>query len=167
MTKEEKAERDRAYYEANKEKIKLRSKEYRRNNKEKRALQDKIYRDNNKEKVASHKKEWALENKEKRKISVKKWALKNKDKVMQIQKRYYENLELKNSDISKRALKAWSFQIKKRDNYTCQMCCSTKKLHAHHILSKSKHPTLALILNNGITLCEACHIEEHALNGDI
>jgi hypothetical protein len=76
-------------------------------------------------------------------------------------------LNLANSDISQRTLKAWSIQIKKRDQYSCRYCGSSDKLHAHHILSKIKHPELALNLDNGLTLCSACHIEEHRINGEI
>jgi len=59
----------------------------------------------------------------------------------------------------------WAKRVKERDNRRCVYCGSNKKLHAHHILAKSKHPEWALFVNNGITLCNKCHIEEHKLNG--
>jgi len=62
-------------------------------------------------------------------------------------------------------LRNWSKQVRKKDNKRCVYCGSTKKLHSHHILSKAKHPEWALFIDNGITLCEPCHIEEHKLNG--
>lgn len=91
---------------------------------------------------------------------------KNKDKFQVNQERYLLKLSLVNKDISKRHLKSWALKIKRRDTI-CLYCGSTDKLHAHHILSKGKHPEFALFINNGITLCETCHIQEHYLNGDI
>lgn len=75
-----------------------------------------------------------------------------------------------NPFFTDRDVDMWAIEIKKRDNYTCQYCfCKggKTKYHAHHILSKSKHPELALILNNGITLCNPCHKQEHKTNGII
>jgi len=46
--------------------------------------------------------------------------------------------------------------IKKRDNYTCQLCGKNgkcKTLHAHHIDFNNKNHNLL----NGITLCCPCH----------
>lgn len=63
------------------------------------------------------------------------------------------------------AHRLWVIAVKKRDNYSCVYCGSTQKLHAHHILTKHKHPELSLIVNNGITLCHDCHWAEHRLNG--
>ena len=62
----------------------------------------------------------------------------------------------------------WGKEVKKRDNHTCVYChISGVKMNAHHILSCAKHPELASLLNNGITLCVPCHKEEHRLNGII
>ena len=62
-------------------------------------------------------------------------------------------------------MKTWAKKVKEKDNRRCVYCGSNKKLHAHHILSKTKHPEWALFVNNGITLCHECHIEEHKING--
>jgi len=59
----------------------------------------------------------------------------------------------------------WGRAVKKRDGLKCVICYSTQKLEAHHILTVNKHPELALILHNGITLCHSCHWDEHRLNG--
>lgn len=59
----------------------------------------------------------------------------------------------------------WARKVKNRDNKRCVYCASTGKLHAHHILTKNKHPEWSLFLDNGITLCQTCHWEEHRLNG--
>lgn len=89
----------------------------------------------------------------------------NPEKRAVYNKTYYLKLNLSNKDMKKRTLKAWSIQVRERDT-ACLYCGSTNKLHAHHILSKVKHPEHALFLNNGITLCEVCHIQEHTINGD-
>ena len=57
----------------------------------------------------------------------------------------------------------WSKWIKR--NGKCQICQSTKHLHAHHLLFRSFYPQLVFNLNNGICLCEKHHKELHHLNG--
>lgn len=61
-------------------------------------------------------------------------------------------------------LARWSNDVRKRDNYTCQYCGTTEgRLESHHIFPKSRFPSLAFDINNGRTLCQSCHIEEHKL----
>ena len=48
-----------------------------------------------------------------------------------------------------------------RDNYTCKICGSNKKLNVHHIKSFLLFPKQRLNIKNGITLCQSCHIKEH------
>lgn len=65
-------------------------------------------------------------------------------------------------DQYKHSLISWSQAVRKRDNYTCQICGSKKDVEAHHILHKNKYPQLSLNINNGITLCrKRCHLEAH------
>jgi len=97
---------------------------------------------------------------------LKAWAKANPEKTAAHRKTYYLKLNLANSKLTKRTLRAWSAQIRERDT-ACLYCGSTNKLQAHHILSKVKHPEFSLFLNNGITLCEACHFQEHTINGDL
>lgn len=52
-----------------------------------------------------------------------------------------------------------SEEVKKRDNYCCVICQSTKKLEVHHILALSRGGTNAK--RNLITLCEKCHKKRH------
>lgn len=56
-------------------------------------------------------------------------------------------------------------EILKRDNNECQKCKSKGKYHkaetVHHIKHLKEHPELALIDSNLISLCYACHNEEH------
>jgi 5-methylcytosine-specific restriction endonuclease McrA len=66
--------------------------------------------------------------------------------------------------IDPRHLVKWAKGVKNRDS-CCQYCGSQEKLHAHHIISKTKHPEFAEFINNGLTLCHSCHGTEHRLNG--
>lgn len=64
-------------------------------------------------------------------------------------------------------LKQWRKQIFKRDNWTCQYCHDRShkghsfKIHAHHIKSFVCYPEERFSMNNGITLCEDCHMYVH------
>jgi 5-methylcytosine-specific restriction endonuclease McrA len=56
----------------------------------------------------------------------------------------------------------WSSAVKDRDNRTCQRCGKKGgRLHAHHIQSYRRHPELAFVVSNGITLCHDCHWDVH------
>lgn len=55
----------------------------------------------------------------------------------------------------------WRKKCLKRDDYTCQICGTKENLCVHHIKPYAKYPKLATNVNNGITLCKKCHIEEH------
>lgn len=57
--------------------------------------------------------------------------------------------------------KTWRTKVLERDGNRCQHCGSTEKLHAHHIKSWKDHASLRKNIDNGITLCDACHMAEH------
>lgn len=61
--------------------------------------------------------------------------------------------------------KHWRLSVFERDNNQCCLCGSTIKLNAHHLKSWKNYPELRYDINNGITLCEQCHIEYHQTNG--
>lgn len=155
MTPEEKKaymkEYNKRYRELNKEKLRQQDKERNEARKEYLAEWYKGYYQNNKQMIEARKREW--ENN-------------NKDKVSAGQKRHRLKLNLSNRNITSRSLIAWGVQVKDKMS-SCQYCGREDNLQAHHILSKSKHPEFALLLNNGITLCWDCHVEEHKINGDI
>lgn len=55
--------------------------------------------------------------------------------------------------------KVWANAVKKRDNYTCQICSKRNggELHSDHIKPFSIYPELRFDINNGRTLCADCH----------
>lgn len=57
----------------------------------------------------------------------------------------------------RKALKAWSFAVRARDNHQCVICGKSAHLNAHHILSKAKFSAYALELDNGIAICPMHH----------
>lgn len=61
--------------------------------------------------------------------------------------------------------KTWRVNVYKKDNYKCIKCGSKKKLNAHHKFSWHFYPEKRYDVNNGITLCEKCHIKIHQKYG--
>lgn len=61
----------------------------------------------------------------------------------------------------------WSFNIKKRDSFTCQLCGDDKggNLCSHHLDNFSAFKELRTSIDNGICLCEACHKDFHSKYG--
>lgn len=57
--------------------------------------------------------------------------------------------------------KKWSLLVKQKYNFKCAICESTNKLHSHHIKSWRKFPEYRFDIENGICLCQKCHILEH------
>lgn len=54
-----------------------------------------------------------------------------------------------------------------RDNWTCQICGADQFLNAHHITDRSEMPNGGYIKENGIAVCESCHMkcEKYHLSG--
>lgn len=57
--------------------------------------------------------------------------------------------------------KKWRYAVYQRDGFKCTKCGSKEKLNAHHIFSWKFYPEKRYEIENGITLCEKCHIEIH------
>lgn len=61
----------------------------------------------------------------------------------------------------------WRLAVYERDNYTCQCCGDNTggNLNAHHLDGHDWAIDLRLDINNGIALCEDCHIAYHNAYG--
>ena len=59
--------------------------------------------------------------------------------------------------------KEWILSVYKKYNFTCACCGSSEsgKLNAHHILNYHSHKDLRIDVDNGIALCEKCHMSFH------
>lgn len=56
----------------------------------------------------------------------------------------------------------WRDIVFRRDNWTCQKCgYKGHEIVAHHIKNFGEYPELRYDVNNGITLCRACHKKLH------
>lgn len=60
------------------------------------------------------------------------------------------------------AYREWRKAVIARDG-RCMQCGSKDKLVAHHIKSFALYPDLRTDIDNGITLCEKCHMKLHGL----
>lgn len=64
-------------------------------------------------------------------------------------------------------LNDWRKKVFERDDYTCQMCGDRGSkghkviLNAHHIVKYSVNKELRFVVDNGITLCEKCHLKTY------
>lgn len=62
-----------------------------------------------------------------------------------------------------------------RDHYLCQDCLTRHRVQGHgrvapaemvhHIESYQEHPELGLVLENLVSLCDACHAKRHPEKG--
>lgn len=65
----------------------------------------------------------------------------------------------------------WRKQVFERDSYTCQNCGDKSRknhrvsLAAHHIKNWNDNMDCRYDVNNGITLCERCHLDFHSKYG--
>lgn len=61
----------------------------------------------------------------------------------------------------------WAYEVKLRDNFTCQ-CCKTIKsgsLISHHLNGYNWDKEHRYDVDNGVTLCESCHKHFHSIYG--
>lgn len=56
------------------------------------------------------------------------------------------------------AYKTWRKDVFERDAHTCRVCGERGgRINAHHIQRFADYPKLRFDVENGLTLCEACH----------
>lgn len=56
----------------------------------------------------------------------------------------------------------WAQEVKRRDNYVCQLCgAKGVYLHSHHLYSWDIFISKRYDLTNGVTLCQNCHKKFH------
>lgn len=60
--------------------------------------------------------------------------------------------------------RSWRKKVLERDNFKCKICGNTENLVAHHIIEAQDCPELRLEIDNGIALCQCCHIKIHKNN---
>lgn len=58
----------------------------------------------------------------------------------------------------------WAKAVRERDA-RCMFCGSAENLAAHHMLTWERHEAHRLDLQNGITVCAACHAHIHTAGG--
>ena len=135
------------------------NKQYNINNRDKNKIVCKKSRTTHREEAA----QYYQDNKEK----LKQYYRDHPEVNLKAQKKYMskigESFHLKYNEM-RYARDAWSKTVRKRDNNKCTWCNSTKTLVSHHIWHKAFCPESALDVDNGITLCHDCHMEQHRLD---
>lgn len=58
-------------------------------------------------------------------------------------------------------IERWALSVKRRDNFTCQVCGSKEKLVAHHLNSYASAKDRRYDIENGVTMCRDCHTDFH------
>lgn len=64
-------------------------------------------------------------------------------------------------DRSSARYRDWRNNVFLRDGYCCRVCGTRKDLQAHHIEHWKHNAALRYEVENGITLCRRCHLQEH------
>lgn len=67
-------------------------------------------------------------------------------------------------EASQYEYKVWRRDVLRKDNFTCQVChVRGGRLTAHHIQAWAEHPALRFDVDNGMAVCEPCHLKLHGL----
>lgn len=71
---------------------------------------------------------------------------------------------IKNRDVKENLV--FRMSVFKRDDFTCKICGQRNGNHAaHHLNGWSNFPEERFDVNNGVTLCEPCHLDFHKKYG--
>ena len=91
---------------------------------------------------------------------------KSNSKVLKTKKLLKSKSTANNKKLIEVADRLWATIVKVKDKQACIYCGKKENLNSHHAIHKSKSKNLRWNIDNGITLCYACHI--HGIhNGDI
>ena len=182
QSREEKLLYMRQYYKDTIEERKLYKRQYRKDNLEKVTEQKAQYYKNNRDKLLVWQKQYNRNNPRDRTEENHIYYMNNRDKLLPRGKQYHkDHPEVNLKSIKKRmeyigsflgldslqttaGILSWSKTVRKRDGHKCTWCDSTENLVAHHIWHKAWCPESALDVDNGITLCHDCHMEQHRLD---
>ena len=134
------------------EEIKAKRKQRHKDHRDEIAIRDKLYYEKNKDKIKAKTSQYQKDHPE---VNLKA----KKKELIKLGKTFDMDC-----DMFKYAIMSWSKTVRKRDNNKCTRCNSTKTLVSHHIWHKAFCPESALDVDNGITLCHDCHMEQHRLD---
>lgn len=70
-----------------------------------------------------------------------------------------------NDEHDSNEYKQWRLAVYQKDKYQCIKCGSKERINAHHIFAWKYYPEKRYDVDNGITLCEKCHIQIHQKYG--
>jgi len=125
-------------------------------NPEYESRQSKRYYQTNREKILEKRVEYRKNNPD----YMKQWCKNNPKKRLKSMQKYFLKAFGKDAKSIRWYLHYWSKAIFKRDSSRCQIC-GEPAVDSHHILFKKHYPQLALLVNNGIALCDIHHAEVH------
>ena len=154
------------------------NKQYAKDHREEKKQYDKQYRKDNIDKIKKYydKNKIILNAKKRKYMEV--YMLSHRDDKRKYDREHTEmNLKSKIKELTalgeinnltymgfRYAIMSWSKTVRNRDNNKCTWCNSTKTLVSHHIWHKQWCPESSLDVDNGITLCHECHMEQHRLD---
>jgi len=146
--------------EINPEKFRMRSRKSHLKHKEKHNKACREYKSKNRKSISNYNEMYYKKYKDR----IKAVRKENPEWDLKAQKNYLSNLKVRmdfNKKDVKFALDSWAQVVKKRDDHKCTWCSSKRLLKAHHIWHKAYCPESALDIDNGITLCNGCHLKQH------
>lgn len=101
----------------------------------------------------------------------KKWKDINKGKIKENSNAWKGGVKVHKIERCTFEYYQWRKNVFQKNNYTCQKCKERSrkgnpiKINAHHIKNWKDYPESRYDINNGVTLCEKCHIEFHSIYG--
>jgi hypothetical protein len=155
----------RKYYKINPKKYVLYSKAYQKKHPEKKKTHDKKYRQSHRLEHNANQRLLNKRNPEKKRMRNQRWIDTHHEQYMRISRRNYDKLRMQYKEFGyeqsyPKLNTLWRLLIRNKDDNICKVC-GDKGVNAHHLLYQRFFPKLAFNENNGITLCQRCHLEVH------